>query len=429
MMYSFGLESGSSAGQTQSTGYIDSLDGNNPTSYFQGGSPFPGGLDKPEGNSLGLLTAVGSCCPQLDFPDRKIPREKMFSVGVQHEFPGKIVLDARYAANYSSKLRTFLWVNGTATLAAEKAAVSNPEIWDQQVPNPYYGVASMIPGGCGQGTTVEAIDLILPLSQFCSAGGASLVGEYNAPLGHNWYNGLEVKATRRVQGTGGKGLTFQISYTRSKTINGDGYQNGWPNQDAKQQHWIAGTDRPNVLGITDVWDLPVGKNALLFSNPSRPLGLIINNWTLSSVVAAQSGTPVGLDSGEYYSCSHSFAPDGGASVGKGRWFYTNESCWQNIPQWGNADLPGVTGQIRTPQMANFDFSLQKTTPIREAVNFVLRLDAFNAFNSVLFPGPNTNPGAGPAIYTQGNGWSGFGTVNEVQQNFPRVLQVSGKISF
>jgi hypothetical protein len=429
IMYSFGLEGGSSLGQTRSTGYIDSLDGNTPTAYFQGGSPFPNGLNKPEGNSLGLLTSVGQCCPQVDFPGRKIPREKIFSFGMQHEFPGKVVLDVRYAANYSSKLRTFLWVNGTATLAATKAAIANPQIWDQQVPNPYYGVASEVAGGCGTATTVEAIDLILPLSQYCAAGGASLVGEYNAPRGHNWYNGLEVKATRRVYGAGSRGLTFQLAYTWSKTINGDGYQNGWPYQDAEQEHWIAGTDRTNVLGITSVWDLPFGKGSLMLSNPSGPLGLLINNWTLSSVVSAQSGTPVGLDTGYFYTCSHSFAPDGGTSVGQGRWFYANPSCWQNIPQWGLSDLPGQTNQLRNPTIANFDLSLQKSIPVTESVKFLLRLDAFNALNSVLFPGPDTNPGDGPAHYIAGTGWSGFGTVREQQQNFPRVLQVSGKITF
>jgi hypothetical protein len=147
------------------------------------------------------------------------------------------------------------------------------------------------------------------------------------------------------------------------------------------------------------------------------------------VFSDQSGTPVGIDTGQYYTCSHSYAPDGKTSVGQGRWFYANPSCWQGIPQWGLSDLEGETSQLRNPILANVDLSLQKSTPIKERLNFVLRLDAFNALNSVLFPGPNTNPGAGPATYTQGAGWSGFGTVNEVQQNFPRVLQVSGKIVF
>jgi hypothetical protein len=85
--------------------------------------------------------------------------------------------------------------------------------------------------------------------------------------------------------------------------------------------------------------------------------------------------------------------------------------------------------VRTPTIPNFDIALQKTTPIREKVNFILRLDAFNAFNSPLFGGPDNNPGDGAPVYTAGVGWTGFGTVGPTQQNFPRIMKVSGKITF
>jgi hypothetical protein len=74
-------------------------------------------------------------------------------------------------------------------------------------------------------------------------------------------------------------------------------------------------------------------------------------------------------------------------------------------------------------------SLQKSARIYERLNLDLRLDAFNVTNSVLFGGPDTNPGDGPAIFNPGSGWSGFGTVGSQQQNNPRILQLSGKISF
>jgi hypothetical protein len=80
-------------------------------------------------------------------------------------------------------------------------------------------------------------------------------------------------------------------------------------------------------------------------------------------------------------------------------------------------------------MPNLDVSLQKSTAITSRLNFDLRLDAFNATNSVLFGGPDTNPGDGAAYYNASTGWHGFGTVGASQQNFPRILQVSGKISF
>jgi hypothetical protein len=427
-MYSYGLEGGSSIGDAQTTNYTSSLDGGNtPTNYFRTGAPFSSGLLSPTGDSQGLLTDVGNGSIEADFPDRKIPKEQIFSLGVQRELPEKMVLDVRYAANFSSRLRANLWLNGTATLPQVKAAVANPSIWDQQVPNPYYGVAGMSgPGQCGTSTTIEAIALNLPFSQYCSPGGYGLVGRYNAPIGHNWYNGMEVKLTRRA----GRGLTYNLAYTYSKTMNGDGYQNGWPYQDPLQVYWIANTDRTHVLSLTSVWDLPVGKGARFFSNPPAPVGYLIDNWTLSGVFSAQSGTPVNLDSSYYYNCpSQSFRPAGGTSVGKGRWLNTTPGCWTGIPAWGLQNLPSYTAQVRNPTMPDLDLSLQKTTQISEKLNLQLRLDAFNAANSVLFGGPNTNPGAGPASFNPASGWSGFGTVSSQQANVPRVLQITGKISF
>ena len=436
LMYSYGLEGGSSIGETQSTNYTASIDGGNtPTNYFQSGSPFATGLNPPTGNSLGLETDLGNGGVQVDFPNRKIPMENIVSLGFQRELPGGMVLDARYAGNFTSRLRVNgtspQWINGTATIQETQAAIANPQIWAQQVPNPYYGVAGLSgPGQCGTSTTVEAIALLLPLSQYCSPGGYGLVGVYNTPLGRNWYDGLEVKLNRRVYGASGRGLSMQLAYTYSKTIDGDGYQNGWPYQDPFEIHWIAQTDRTHIFSATSVWDLPVGKGGLLFSSPSRPVGYLINNWQLSGVFNAQSGTPVGVNTGYFYTCPGvSYRPKGGTSVGQGRWFSGDASCWQGISQWGLSNLAGRTTQVRNPTIPNLDLSLQKATPIRENVSFLLRLDAFNSLNSVLFGGPDTNPGDGPASYSPNSGWSGFGTVGAQQQNFPRILQVSGKITF
>ena len=433
IMYSFGLEGGSSIGETQSTNYTASTDGGNtPTNYFRTGAPFSSGLNAPTGSSLGLETDLGNGGVQVDFPNRKIPMEQIVSMGVQRELPWGLVLDARFAGNFTSRLRTFLWVNGTASLSEIKAVIANPQIYNQQVPNPYYGVAGLSgPGQCGTGTTVSAVALLLPLSQYCSPGGNGLVGEYNSAQGRNWYDGLEVKVEKRVYGRGGKGLSFQTAYTYSKTINGDGYQNGWPYQDPTQQHWLATTDRTHVLSATGVWDLPVGKGGMFYSNPGPILGLLVNGWNTSAVFNAQSGTPIQVNTGYSYVCpGTSYKPKGGTSVGQGRWFSGDTNCWQGLPAYGLGYLSGTTAQVRNPTIPTLDASVQKNTPIHgDNWLFTLRLDAFNAMNNVLFNGPDTNPGSGPASYTSGSGWSGFGTVGNSQANFPRILQVTGKISF
>ncbi|HZY61970.1 MAG TPA: carboxypeptidase-like regulatory domain-containing protein [Edaphobacter sp.] len=434
IMYSYGLEGGSSVGENQSTNYVTSVDGGNtPTNYFQTGQPFASGLVAPTGNTLGLLTDVGNNGVQVDFPDRKIPIEQIMSLGFQRELPGGMVLDTRYAANFTNRLRTFLWINGTATLAQIKQAQADPSYFDKQVPNPYYGVAGISgPGQCGTSPTIKAVALLLPLSQYCSPGGTGLVGQYNAPLGGNFYNGLEVKLSKRVYGARGRGFSYQIAYTYSKTTNEDGYRNGWPYQDPERIHQLADTDRTHILSVTSVYDLPFGQGGMLFSHSPRLINSLISNWKLSGVFNAQSGTPVGINTGWDYTCgTQSYKPAGGSTLG--HWFSTAgdnpQQCWTRVPPYGLMPINSRTAQVRNPTMPNLDLSLQKSTTLWDRAAFDLRLDAFNATNSVLFPGPNTDPGAGPATFNPKSGWTGFGTVSAQQQNFPRILQVSGKISF
>jgi hypothetical protein len=449
IVYQGGLEGGSSSGFTETTPYLSSQDGGiTPTNTFNSGTPFSNtALVKPLGNTLGELTNLGGGAQAFDFPGRKLPREQVFSFGFQHEFPGKIVLDARYAANYTTKLRTFLWLNSDKSLAQFQAAIANPNLWIKQVPNPYYNVSAAEQGGsgCGAAPTIWALDLIEPLGQYCSQYGPSLVGEYNAPLGRNWYNGLEVKVNRHIYGSN-RGLFFQLAYTWSKTINGDGYPFGWPFQGSaapdpdgistNQQHIIQNSDRTHVMAFTPVWDLPIGKGSMLFPNPPAPVGLFINGWTLSSVTTIQSGQPVGLNNGWADSCPLSQLRSPG-KTSPGHWLNNSAAglnCWTQIGNvegytWGLQTTPTQSDVVRNPMIANFDIALQKTTPIRERVNFVLRLDAFNALNTPLFGGPDSNPGDGPPVYTSGVGWTGFGTVGPYQQNFPRIVKVSGKITF
>jgi hypothetical protein len=169
---------------------------------------------------------------------------------------------------------------------------------------------------------------------------------------------------------------------------------------------------------------------MFLTNPSRPLGLFINDWQLSGVFNAESGVPVQVNTGWWYTCGgQNYLPKGGTSVGQGRWFSNDTSCWQGIPAYGLMTLSGTTGQVRNPTIPSLDLSLAKNTVIHEGLTFQLRLDAFNALNSVLFGGPDNNPGDGPATFSASSGWSGFGTVGATQQNFPRILQVSGKLSF
>jgi hypothetical protein len=62
------------------------------------------------------------------------------------------------------------------------------------------------------------------------------------------------------------------------------------------------------------------------------------------------------------------------------------------------------------------------------VRLQFRADAFNITNTALRQGVTTDPTKGPAVY-QGGVWNGFGTVSDLQYNFPRIIQLSMKLFF
>jgi hypothetical protein len=438
-VFAYGIEAGTTSGFSISTPYIGSLNGGiTPTDYFQSGTPFPNGVEQPIGSSQGLLTNVGNV-QTLDFPQRKIPRSQVMSFGIQRELPGNMTLDAHYAGNYARALRTqgaFQWINGTLPLSFGynndlQQNNYNPTFASQisqLVPNPYYNVPSVPPSSSmGSSSMVPAIYLMVPLSQF------ALVGDYTNPYGKSWYDALEVKLNKRMYGAGAtRGLTFQLAYTYSKTMQSCSYLNGWPWQDPHPLYQPAGYDRTNVLAVTGEWDLPMGKGAKYIApNPSKPLGAIINNWRLNWVFTDSSGFPEPIPNWTWYSSTHSYVPDGGPTFGQ--WLYNCNgnptNCWSATPSWGQGNLLGQVSYLRQPYIPNLDLSLEKNIPVTERWRVQFRAEGFNLMNTPLFPGPDTNPYDGPPTRNPDGSWSGFGTVYFYQQNFPRRIQLSLKFFF
>ena len=419
IQYAIGLEGGSTDGYSIQTAYQASLNNNiTPTPYFASGTPYPFGVQADAGASAGLLTAVGGTA-QLDFPQRRIPRSQITSFGVQRTLPGGMVLDARYSGNFTNRLRVSVWLNGTMPYSQYQMAVQNPNYFNQQVPNPYYGV---VPASTTMGQkTVPAEYLMTPYSEY------RLVGSYDDPLGRQWYNALEVKLSKRFS----KGLQFRLSYTYSKTMQANNYINGWPYQDAELKHQIAGSDRTHRLGITGEYELPFGKGRMLLANTPRILNEVIGGWNASWVTTVYTGTPVGLNTSYLYTCDHGFAPDNGPTVSN--YFYapagaSPSACYQHLSTFQLYTGTNRTISVRNPVIPNVDLSVQKNFPIRERLKLQFRADAFNVGNTVLFGGPDTNPADVVKVSSAGV-YSGFGTVGINQYNFPRIIQLSLKALF
>ena len=423
IIYSIGLENGTFSGSSQTTPYTASTNGNiTPTDYFATGNPFPNGAQQPLGAAGGLLTAIGNS-QSLDFPQRKIPYSQETSLGFQRELPEQMTLDARFVGNFAYRLRTSTTLN-TLSLPQLNAGIANPNLFNQQVPNPYYGV---LPANStiGSSKTIKALTLMLPYSEFGS------VAWDAAPLGRNIYNALEVKLDKRLGGP--DQLSFQLAYTYSKTMTGTSYQNTYPYQDPTVKYEVSPYDRTHVLALTEQWNLPFGRGERFLSNPGRLAGALVGGWQFSSILSAETGFPVVLNTGFYDNCNHSFRPAGGPSLGHYLYNdYSNGSklgCYAAIPQYALKNLPDQISTLRQPGAPNLDATLKKTFAVTERYNLTARVDAFNLTNSVVFPGPDTNPADGAPVQLANGGYTGFGTVPLNQQNFPRILQLALKLAF
>ena len=428
MMFAVGLEGGSTVGASQSTGYQSSLDGNiTPDNYFATGNPFPSGVTIPRGSAGGLLTGVGNGA-SFDFPQRRIPRSQQFSIGIQRLLPGNMTLDVRYTGNYSNRLRTTawngaqgnVWLNGTWNKDQLQAAIANPTLYRSQVPNPFYGIPS-VPASTtlGSSPTIPYYYLTLPWPEFPGP-----LGNYDDPIAYSDYNALQVQLIKRFS----HHVSFNANYTYSKLMSAGGYLNGWPYQDPNLLYEVEGTDRTHVFTLTGVYDLPSIRPA---TGGMKVLGYFANNWRISNVLSVETGLPQGIPGGIYLS-QHPYTPDGGPTTSQ--WLYNCNgqptACWDNsLPPFVLSQNPGRISTVRSPQVPDLDVTLQRDFPIKERFRLQLRGEADNITNSVLFPGPDTNPFDGPPVKQANGSWSGFGTIRPFQNNFPRIIKLALKLYF
>ncbi len=441
-MFSYGIEAGTTDGFSITTGYTSSLNGITPTNYFASGDPFPNGLQKPVGASLGLETALGNTA-LIDFPQRKIPRSMIMSLGIERELPAHMMLSVKYAGNYARAVRAYggissfgYWENLLPRSFGYDQCLQNTYFQDNcaaissalgaQVPNPYYGVLP-ITSGMGSSPTVSAENLLVSLSEF------GLVGDWTMPNGKTWFDSLQVKLGKRLYGAT-RGLSLQLAYTYSKDLELSHYTNGWPWIDPRPLYEPVPYDRTQIFTLTGVWDLPFGRGAkYILPHPSAPVGALINNWRMSWIFSDATGFPESFPqcTGCYWLKTNSIVPAGGPTFKE--WLNNCNgvplNCYSPTPSGGLAVEPDQVGYLRQPYIPNLDFTLEKDVHFSESKLLEIRADAFNMMNTPLFPGPDTWIFDGGPVQQANGSWSGFGTVPFNQQNFPRRVQLSLKLKF
>ncbi|HWS54213.1 MAG TPA: TonB-dependent receptor, partial [Pyrinomonadaceae bacterium] len=415
-------EFGGTTGFTIATPFVSTLGGGIPANILS--DPFPAGVRTPTGASLGLLTQAGG---DLIFsnPEREIPKIHQYSLGVQRQLPGNFRLDLAYVGSRSVDILTNDFNVGNArninvlTAAQLADARARPGFYNELVPNPFAG---LLPGTGLNGATIERRQLLLPFPQFRGV----TMGLEN--VGKIWYDSLQASVERRTA----SGLTVIASYTFSKTLGALGFLNP---QDEEPARSVTDFDRPHVLVVSGVYQLPFGRDRRFLSDIGRGWNMLAGGWEYNFIARFQSGLPLNLPGnvdllGDPTVGDRSFDRYFNTCVRQLNGTSRRPNAARNgfepcsDPAWAirGADTlrstPFRTAAIREHTVPQMDMSLNKSFIFTEDVRAQFRVEAFNVTNSPLFGQPNNDPNS-----------TNFGFVTRGQRNFPRQIQLGFKLYF
>jgi Carboxypeptidase regulatory-like domain/TonB dependent receptor/TonB-dependent Receptor Plug Domain len=349
----------------------------------------------------------------------RTPYAQHFNLGIQHQLPGRMLMDIAYVGTTGTKLPRFVQI--------DQAYITKAQI------------NTLVPDVV---TRMELIGIPAPVAQFLNSnqlygqmpsivrtpyfGFAQLFQAQDAVSSN--YHSLQGKLDKRFT----HGLSFLTSYTWSHSIDGASVFFGsganattiFPqdNYNLKAERGSSDFDIRQRLSFSFNYDLPALRNA------PAVLG---KGWEFGGILTLQTGQPFSVLTGEGLS---------GTGLGNDRpnvvgdpnagphtvqqWFNTSAFALNAPLTFGNAGRNIVTG----PNYRDFDFSILKNTSIGEKVNAQFRAEFFNIVNHPAFALPSN-------ILAAPNFGALFQTPDAAQNNVglgsggPRLIQFALKVSF
>jgi Carboxypeptidase regulatory-like domain/TonB dependent receptor len=390
------------------TTYTGSANGLTPSVYLS--NPFPNGLNEPIGNSLGLLTGIGSSFESPVTGDNKVGYAQIWHLDIQRQLPFNLLIDAAYVGSHGVHLPKSGendW-NGNQLTPATLALGSQLQ---KSVPNPFYGI---IKNGPESGATIPLSYLDAPFPQFTAIQESYLTG------GSTEYNSFQLKVNKRLS----HNLSALVAFTGQKLTDdyGGGIQNIY---NPKAERAVSSNDISRRLVVSAVYSLPFGHGQTIGSNWNRALDLAMGGWQLNGIATESDGSPLQVytqntsqsGSGVLRPNLTGISPATSGSVKSRLNDYLNPAAFSQPAPFTFGDAPRTLPDARTPGTHDIDFSLFKNFQATEKLNVQFRVESFNLLNQVVFGGPNTQLTSGQ-----------FGKITS-QANTPRQVQAALKILF
>jgi hypothetical protein len=326
-------------------------------------------------------------------PKRIVPRIFEWNLSVQHEFKGNFLAQIGYVGTRAYHL----WNH-------EMSDLNQPlQILDTNFcgPDPTNCIPNFGRRYFNQQPNMTAV---LPL---------------DFPQLQMFYNALQASLNKRFA----NGLNFLAAYTFAKNLgNADGNVGGFIQNSyrADLEHGPVAPDLRHRFTISYLYELPIGHGRKFLGDMSGIAEAFFGGWQVAGITTAQSGEAVTAVMSRDLSNTGSFSyrPDQVANpynfsfntASQGTDFgctnpgHQTLDCWYNQAAFAAPALaPGQQsahsfgnsriGNLRGPNLVDFDFVLQKNFRIRESPQVEFRAEFFNLLNH-----PNFGlPGGGSQV--------------------------------
>jgi hypothetical protein len=427
-------------------------------------NPFPTGFTGPQGKQYGALANWGfSNNNDLGTTAARDADIYQWNLGIQRELPSQIVLGVDYVANRATHLpwsgtnnRDFIpssllakisaAVTPTDPTCSADSCVSN--FLQTLVNNPFYSFFSSPctpapshpcfnqPDALYTTPQIPVGYLLNPYPQFTGDFEGLMLEEASS-----WYNAMQIRFQKRTT----HHVSFEGSYTISKnTDNSSAGRNnfigtlsaGLPQQldRLNLEHSISANDAPQRLAAAVVVDLPVGRNDWIGGGMNRALDAVIGGWSISTLMAQQSGQPMAISDAFARLANGGQRPNvvcpqlkSGLSMKAVAlsWqdptplSFFNSSCFADPGDQNPGNAPRYFSALRVNGIHNFDTNIYKTFVPKEGMKLEVRAEIFNFLNHPRFAAPNTT--------FEG---TGFGTISSDANGYlPRYFQFGLRFEF
>lgn len=377
---------------------------NNGLTFGSLANPFPGGFLQPLGAAAGLATNIGNSLTYFDENSTSSYMQR-WQFAVQRELFASTLLEATYVGNRGTRMRVGRDYNPVPLQYLSTSPFRDQPVIDflaRQVTNP---MAGLLPKTSMNNPTIAVSQLLRPYPQYSGLG-------TNENTGYSWYHSMQLRLEKRFS----KGLSAQMSYTWSKTMEALGYLNS---TDTRLEEVISSQDRTHRLAVNWLYELPFGRGKRLLSTGPAAMMQLASGWQVQGIYTAQSGAALGFGNAIFIGDLKNI-PIPKDQRNPARWFNIDAGFNRVASQQLASNirtLPSRFSGIRADGPNNWDLSVIKNTKVRDNLSIQFRAEAINALNHPQFTPPNTTPTS-----------TAFGTVTG-EFAWPRVIQFGLKALF